>query len=48
MNLGGAKDRPLLNEVWDNVDAQLKGKPQVHATIAQQTLFMGLKQKLFG
>lgn len=32
MNLGGAKDRPVLDEVWENVEAQLHGKSKVHDT----------------
>ncbi|KAJ7676149.1 hypothetical protein B0H17DRAFT_1161534 [Mycena rosella] len=32
MNLGGAKDRPVLDEVWENVEAQLHGKSKVHNT----------------
>ena len=30
MNLGGAKDRPSLKEIWENVDAKLNGKEPVH------------------
>ena len=30
MNLGGAKDRPSLKEIWENVDAKLEGKDPVH------------------
>jgi hypothetical protein len=26
MDLGGAKDRPPLKEVWENVDAKLQGR----------------------
>jgi hypothetical protein len=26
MNLGGAKDRPMLTQVWENIDAKLKGE----------------------
>ena len=32
MNLGGAKDRPSLKEIWENVDAKLGGKEPVHST----------------
>jgi hypothetical protein len=30
MNLGGAKDRPDLDEVWENVKAKLNRKNRVH------------------
>lgn len=30
MNLGGAKDRPILQQVWENVQAKLKGQKAVH------------------
>jgi hypothetical protein len=32
MNLGGAKDRPLLKEIWENVAAKLDGKEAMHPT----------------
>ena len=31
MNVGGMKDRPDLNEVFENVRAKLNGEKQVHA-----------------
>ena len=48
MNLGGAKDRPLLNEVWDNAQAKMAGKPPVHAKISLMSLASGLLQKIRG
>lgn len=48
MNLGGAKDRPDLTQVWDNVEAQLNGKPAVHKSFRLQSLFGVLGAKLFG
>ncbi len=30
MNLNGAKDRPELEQVWENVQAKLDGKGKVH------------------
>ena len=48
MNLGGAKDRPMLNEVWDNVDARLKGKPEVHEKITLLGALAVLRAKVFG
>jgi hypothetical protein len=48
MNLGGAKDRPLLNEVWDNVHAEMEGKPKVHSTLSFTGLLTGLKHLISG
>ena len=33
MNLGGATDRPDLERVWENVQAQLKGEKERHTEI---------------
>jgi len=48
MNLKGAKDRPDLDQIWDNVDAKLHDKPIVHKDYHMQTLGGVLKQKIFG
>ena len=48
MNMGGAKDRPALKEVWDNVAAQLEGKPPVHDKLSLQSVTGVLKEKVFG
>ncbi|KAJ6113514.1 hypothetical protein N7523_006831 [Penicillium sp. IBT 18751x] len=48
MNLGGAKDRPDLNQVWDNVLAQLNGQPIVHDRYDLQSFWKVMKQKLLG
>ena len=48
MNLGGAKDRPVLPQVWDNVQAKLEGKAPVHSEPAKTGLLTGLKQQFFG
>lgn len=48
MNLGGAKDRPSLTEVWENAEAEMQGKPAVHATIPLLSFLQGIKQKIFG
>jgi hypothetical protein len=42
MNMYGAKDRPTLEEVWENADAKMKGKPVVHQTYS----FTGVKDGL--
>ena len=48
MNLGGAKDRPDLNQVWENVQAKLEGRSVVHEKYAK-TSFVGLIWgKIFG
>lgn len=48
MNLGGAKDRPDLNQVWENVQAKLAGKSVVHNKYAK-TSFTGMVWgKVFG
>lgn len=48
MNLGGAKDRPVVKQVWANVEAQLQGKESPHkqvGTIGAGSVILG---KLFG
>jgi hypothetical protein len=48
MNLGGAKDRPDLKQVWENVEAKLNGQPEVHKKFQLQTFHQVIWQKLFG
>ena len=48
MNLKGAKDRPALNEVWDNAEAQMLGKPQVHEKYSLQRFATGIWQAVMG
>jgi len=48
MNLGGAKDRPELKQVWDNVQAKLNGKDRVHSSYKLIGAFNVLKAKIFG
>ena len=48
MNLGGAKDRPGLQQIWDNVQAKLAGKPIVHARYSTQTIMGTVWGKIFG
>ncbi|KZP01958.1 hypothetical protein FIBSPDRAFT_987791, partial [Athelia psychrophila] len=48
MNLAGAKDRPVLTQVWANVEAQLQGKkasPVEVGTIGAGSVIL---EKLFG
>jgi hypothetical protein len=48
MNIGGAKDRPDLTQIWDNVQAKLKGGQPVHAKYSLLGPLGLLKQKIFG
>jgi hypothetical protein len=48
MNMGGATDRPLLNQIWENVEAKLHGKTAVHARYTKWGALQLLAQKLFG
>ena len=48
MNLGGAKDRPVLNEVWENTEAQLQGKNGPHKTVGKIGAGSVILGKLFG
>jgi hypothetical protein len=47
MNLAGAKDRPDLNQVWENVLARLNGQPLVHNKYILQSFTKVLMQKIF-
>lgn len=48
MNLGGAKDRPVLDEVWENVKAKMCGKRPVHKEYTKMTFWNVLRQKFVG
>jgi hypothetical protein len=48
MNLGGAKDRPDLNQVWENVLARLDGQPLMHKKYDLLSFRKVMTQKLFG
>ncbi|TVY75612.1 hypothetical protein LSUE1_G007193 [Lachnellula suecica] len=48
MNLGGAKDRPDLVQVWENVQARLQGKQVVHASYKLQGFLGMVWGKIFG
>jgi len=47
MNLGGAKDRPDLLQVWENVQAKLAGKPVVHKKYSLLGVFGTIAGKIF-
>jgi hypothetical protein len=48
MNLSGAKDRPDLTQVWENVQEKLKGHKVVHASYSLLGPLAVLKWKIFG
>jgi len=48
MNLGGASDRPELEQVWDNVRAKIEGKGTVHRVYKKMGLLGMLWGKVFG
>jgi hypothetical protein len=48
MNFGGAKDRPDLEQVWDNVKAQLEGGKKVHSSYRKIGAVSVLWRKIFG
>lgn len=48
MNLRGAKDRPVLTQVWDNVEAQLQGKKNTPVEVGTIGAGSVLMEKLFG
>jgi hypothetical protein len=48
MNLGGATDRPMLDEVWLNVQSQLKGEGATVKTYSKLGILRLIRQKLRG
>lgn len=48
MNFGGAKDRPLLDQVWDNVESQLQGVSTPHKSLRSTSAFGLLREKILG
>ncbi|KAF4503416.1 hypothetical protein FAGAP_369 [Fusarium agapanthi] len=48
MNIGGASDRPDLEQVWDNVRAKIEGKGVVHKSYRTTGLLGMLWGKVFG
>lgn len=45
MNLGGAKDRPDLHQVWENINAKLSDKQPSHARFSNQRELDDLAKK---
>lgn len=48
MNLSGAKDRPELGQVWENVKAKLEGKKRVHGVYKNISALGVFKRAIFG
>ena len=48
MNFRGAKDRPDLTQIWDNMEARLQGQPAVHKAYKTQGALVGIGTKVFG
>ncbi len=48
MNLGGAKDRPELGEIWDNVKAKLEGRERVHGKYTTTGFLKMVWRKIVG
>jgi peroxiredoxin len=48
MNLGGAKDRPDMKQVWENIEAKMDGKPEVHKKYNLQSFVTVIWGKIFG
>lgn len=46
--MGGAKDRPALDQIWDNVEAQLDHKPIVHKKVKTQGALGVFAKKIAG
>ena len=48
MNLGGAKDRPDLKQVWENAEAKMKGERPVHSKYDLQSFWKVMCAKILG
>lgn len=48
MNIGGAKDRPSLQEIWENSQALLDGRPVKHTTLSTEGFLKLIRKKIFG
>ena len=48
MNMGGALDRPLLNEIWEDVQTKLKGAEVTRVSYTKQSFFKTIAAKLMG
>ncbi|KPI35343.1 uncharacterized protein AB675_9975 [Cyphellophora attinorum] len=49
MNLGGAKDRPSLSEIWEDVQLKLNGQsPKIRKSYTKQSFFQVIGAKIAG
>jgi hypothetical protein len=48
MNIGGASDRPELEQVWDNAMATIEGKGVVHTVYTKMGFLGMIWEKIFG
>lgn len=48
MNLGGAKDRAALDEIWENTQAMLDGKAAKYTTLSTIGTLSVLWKRVFG
>lgn len=47
MNMGGATDRPKLNEIWENVAAKRNGGDVVHERYSSKGVMEVMYEKMF-
>ena len=48
MNLGGATDRPKLQEIWENVEAKRNDKHVLHQKYSSKGVMGLMSEKIFG
>lgn len=48
MNLGGARDRPDLGQVWENCQARHAGQAPKHTSYSKLGFTKGVGQRIFG
>lgn len=48
MNMGGATDRPDMEQVWDNAKAKLEGREKVHGSYKKFSALGAIYGKFFG
>lgn len=48
MNIGGAKDRPSITEIWEDVQSKMAGKQVDRVSYSTQSFFKVMAAKLMG
>jgi hypothetical protein len=48
MNIGGATDRPVLDEVWKNVQGQLRRQDAAVEKYSRTSVLYFIRQKILG